>query len=300
MDRAVREIAAPLMADAVRRMPELIDALMARSKDLEARGYHAQVLVDQNTSLAFLLEGGHRLVLRRSGDEFLAPHHRLSTEQLASRAADLSPNALLRPVVQDYLLPTAAYIGGPAELAYLAQSQVLYRELLDHQPAAFPRAGFTLVDERTHKRMVRYHLAPADLYRRADILHDAIAERLVPSSLKESMTRTEATFSKALDALSADLQRFDVTLAAALTTSRRKIEYQVGKITRKTAKQIMTRDEQATRDSASLSGLVFPENHLQERLYSIIPFIARFGPGLIDELYSAVQTECPDHQFAVV
>jgi len=51
-------------------------------------------------------------------------------------------------VIQDYLLPTAAYIGGPAELAYLAQSNVIYGKLLGRQPAAFPRAGFTLVDER--------------------------------------------------------------------------------------------------------------------------------------------------------
>ena len=97
-----------------------------------------------------------------------------------------------------------------------------------------------------------------------------------------------------------DLESFDISLAAALGTSRRKIEYQVGKIARKTATQIMARDEQAVRDARSLNGLVFPEKHLQERLYSIVPFIAKFGPGLVDELYSAVRMECPDHQFLVV
>jgi hypothetical protein len=49
-----------------------------------------------------------------------------------------------------------------------------------------------------------------------------------------------------------------------------------------------------------LSGLVYPEKHLQERLYSIVPFIAKFGPGLVDELYKAVRIDCPDHQFVVV
>src|SRR5579863_5791811 len=121
MQRALREMAAPLMGEVVERMPELIDALMVRSKELVDRGYHAQVLVDaKTTSLAFLLQDGQRIPLR---------HQKLSTAELAQRAADLSPNALLRPVVQDYLLPTAAYIGGPAELAYLAQSQVLYGKL---------------------------------------------------------------------------------------------------------------------------------------------------------------------------
>jgi uncharacterized protein YllA (UPF0747 family) len=249
------------------------------------------VLVDKTTSLAFLLDNGQRIALR---------HQKLSVQELSSRAADLSPNALLRPVVQDYLLPTAAYIGGPAELAYLAQSQVLYGKLTGRQPAAFPRACFTLLDERSHKRMVRYGVNPADLFAGQQALHNTIAARLVPERLRARLEDTKAAFSTALDGLRNDLDHFDVTLAGALATSRRKIEYQVGKIARKTATQIMARDEQATRDASSLNGLVFPEKHLQERVYSIVPFIAKFGPGLVDELYSAVRLECPDHQFVVV
>jgi len=291
MQRALREIAAPLMREAVERMPELIDALMVRSKELVDRGYHAQVLVDKTTSLAFLLRDGQRISLR---------HQKLSTQELAQRAADLSPNALLRPVVQDYLLPTAAYIGGPAELAYLAQSQVLYGKLTGRQPAAFPRACFTLLDERSHKRMVRYGVSPTDLFAGEQALHDTIAARLVPEQLRARLDRTKTAFSSALDEFRGDLDQFDITLAAALGTSRRKIEYQVGKIARKTATQIMARDEQAIRDARSLNGLVFPEKHLQERLYSIVPFIAKFGPGLVDELYTAVRIDCPDHQFVVV
>jgi bacillithiol biosynthesis cysteine-adding enzyme BshC len=300
MERGLREIAAPLMREAVERMPELVDALMVRSRELVERGYHAQVLVDKSTSLAFLLQDGQRIALRRSNGDFAASQRKLSTRELAQRAAELSPNALLRPVVQDYLLPTAAYIGGPAELAYLAQSQVLYRKLLDRQPAAFPRACFTLIDERSHKRMVRYGISPTDLFAGPQALHDTIAARLVPERLRARLDRTKTAVSSALDALRGDLDHFDITLAAALDTSRRKIEYQVGKIARKTATQIMVRDEQALRDAQSLNGLVFPEKHLQERLYSIVPFIAKFGPGLLDELYSAVRIECPDHQFVVV
>lgn len=300
MEPALREIGAPLMREAVERMPELIEALIARSSELVERGYHAQVLVDKSTSLTFLLEDGQRMALRRSNGNYTLQHRKLSTEELAQRGVDLSPNALLRPVVQDYLLPTAAYIGGPAELAYLAQSQVLYSKLKVRQPAALPRAFFTLLDERNHKRMVRYGINPTDLFAGQQALHDTIAARLVPERLRTRLERTRTAFSNALDALRSDLDHFDVTLAAALVTNRRKIEYQVDKITRKTATQIMARDEQATRDARSLNNLVFPEKHLQERFYSIVPFLAKFGPGLVDELYSAVRLDCPDHQFVVV
>jgi bacillithiol synthase len=300
MEHALREIAAPLMKEAVERMPELTEALMARSKELIDRGYHAQVLVDKSTSLAFLLQGGQRIALRRSNGDFTAANQKLSAQELAGRAMSLSPNALLRPIVQDYLLPTAAYIGGPAELAYLAQSQVLYGKLLNRQPAAFPRAAFTLLDERSRKRMARYGLGHTDLLAGEQGLHDVIAARLVPEQLRGRLAETRTAFSSALDALKTDLRHFDITLANALDTSRRKIEYQVGKISRKTASQIMAKDQQAVRDARSLNGLVFPEKHLQERLYSIIPFIAKFGPGLVDELYGAVRLECPDHQFVTV
>jgi bacillithiol biosynthesis cysteine-adding enzyme BshC len=297
---ALREIAAPLLAEAVERMPELTAALIARSKELVERGYHAQVLVDKTTSLVFLLEQGKRVPVRQSSDGFVISNQKLSTKELAVRGVALSPNALLRPVVQDYLLPTAAYMGGPAELAYLAQSQVLYNALLGRQPVAFPRAFFTLVDQRLHKRMVRYGLTPTELFLGEHSLRETIAKRLIPEGLRDSLDEMETTLNIFLDKLKDDLDRFDPSLASALSTSRRKIEYQVGKIERKTASQIMSRDEQAIHDARSLNGLVFPERHLQERLYSIIPFIAKFGPGIVDEIYDAVRVECPDHQFAVV
>jgi bacillithiol biosynthesis cysteine-adding enzyme BshC len=300
MSPDLRRIAAPLMQQAVERMSELSDDLMARSRELTARGYHAQVLVDSKTSLAFLLQDGQRLALRRTADGFVTGLQKWTTAELAAKAVDLSPNALLRPVVQDYLFPTAAYVGGPAELAYLAQSQVLYAKLLGRQPVAFPRAGFTLLDERSASRMKKYRLHPQDLLVRDQVFQETVAARLVPRGLTQRLEQTHATVTAALDAFGDDLSHFDPSLVSALATSRRKIEYQVAKITRKTAIQILAKDAQAQRDSAALSGLVYPEGHLQERLYSIVPFIAMFGPGLIDEIYSQVRVECPDHQFAVL
>ncbi|MEP6714243.1 MAG: bacillithiol biosynthesis cysteine-adding enzyme BshC [Terriglobia bacterium] len=291
MTPALREIAAPLMRQAVERMPELNAALMERAKELEARGYHAQVLVDNKTSLVFLLENGQRLSPRQA---------KASPADLAARAHQLSPNALLRPVVQDYLLPTAAYAGGAAELAYFAQSQVLYEKLLGRQPVAFPRAGFTLLDQRAGKQMARYRLNPTDLFVNDQTLREKVAQRLVPPGLKGELDRAGDTVARTLNELSEGLRAFDVNLVSALETSRRKIEYQLGKIAHKTAAQMLLKNEQAQRDARSLHGLVFPEGHLQERLYSIVPFLAKFGPDLIGDVYQQVRVECPDHQFAII
>jgi bacillithiol biosynthesis cysteine-adding enzyme BshC len=300
MTPELRRIAAPLMREAVLRMNELAETVMARSKVLLDRGYHAQVMVEKTTSFAFLLDNGQRIALRRGEDGFHAGHRKWTVAELADRAHELSPNALLRPVLQDYLFPTAAYVGGPAELAYLAQSRPLYDALLGRQPVAFPRAGFTLMDERGAKRVGKYRLEPHAMMVRADALRETIASRLVPAGLTHRIELTKSAFTTALDGLKSELDAFDPTLAASVETSRRKIEYQVGKMARKTATQILAKNDQAQRDAAYLSGLVFPDGHLQERYYSIVPFLAKFGPGVVDEIYQHVRVECPDHQFAVL
>ena len=113
---------------------------MERNRELSAAGYHAQVHVEAQTSLFFLLDQGKRVALRRENGKYSAQGHTYSTEDLQARAEALSPNALLRPVIQDYMIPTHTYVGGPAELSYLAQSSVLYERLLGRS-AAVHRAG---------------------------------------------------------------------------------------------------------------------------------------------------------------
>src|ERR1022692_2978250 len=162
MSPAMRELAAPAIRSALAAAPDLTAAVLERNRALEAAGYHAQVHVEDQTSFVFLLENGRRYTLRRFGRDYLQNGRRFSTEELMDRAAQLSPNALLRPVVEDSMLPTVAYIGGPAELAYLAQSEVIYRAILGRMPVALHRAGFTLLDQRSRKLMTRYGLSLAD------------------------------------------------------------------------------------------------------------------------------------------
>jgi bacillithiol biosynthesis cysteine-adding enzyme BshC len=297
---AMRELAAPAIRTALSQAPELTAALLERNRELTAAGYHAQVHVEDHTSLVFLLENGRRHTLRRHGRDYQLNGRHFTTEELMDRAADLSPNALLRPVVQDSMLPTLAYIGGPAELAYLAQSAVIYRSILGRMPAALPRSGFTLLDQRGRKLMARYGLTLADCERGEDFLRERMAAQLIPPALGETLTRTKATVEEAADRLGRELAGFDASLAAALDKSRKKMVYQIAKMERKIGRETMARDARVARDAAYLSNLVYPQRHLQERLYSILPFLAEHGMGLIDELYGCLSLGCPDHQLAVV
>jgi bacillithiol biosynthesis cysteine-adding enzyme BshC len=286
LDPAIRKLAAPILRRAAAMGTDLITALLQRNRELEAAGYHAQVHVDARTSLVFLLEEGRRLPMRDL---------RYTTEQIAARAEDLSPNALLRPVVQDYLLPTAAYVGGPAEIAYFAQSQVLYERLLGHMPRLVSRNGFTLIDARSAKLLSRYRLRLQDFFHGEDPLREKIASTLVPHGLQEEFDSAIGSTTQTLDRLQRSVAGFDPTLKAALEKSRAKMLYQLTKTRAKVARRILQRDEEARADAAYLYGTLYPEKHLQERLYSILPFLAQHGPDLLDRLYAQVHLDCPDH-----
>ena len=287
LDPKVRAVSAPFLAEALSAAPELKARLMERSQELVDAGYHAQVLVDSKTSLFFLLENGERIPQRLKDSEFAA---------LRDRAADVSPNALLRPVMQDYLLPTVAYFGGAAELAYFAQSRVIYDRLLGRMPVVMSRSGFTLLDARADKLMKRYQLSLAETLVPEESLKDRIARKLVPESVECAFENTTGDVERQLDSLSEELQRFDPTLAASLSKSRAKMLYQIQKLRWKTAREIMRRDTRAISDSQHLSSLLFPHRHLQERFYSILPFLAEHGFDVIEQIYDAVELSCPDHR----
>jgi bacillithiol synthase len=297
---AFRELAAPCLRRAVEAAPDLTGAVLQRNAELAGAGYHAQVHIEEHTSFVFLLENGKRLALRRSGTEFVLNGRRFSQQELMDRADSLSPNALLRPVVQDSMLPTAAYVGGPAELAYLAQSEVLYRNLLGRMPVAVPRCGFTLLDEHSQKLLDRYGLTLPDFFHGEEAVRERVAAKLVPPKLHTGLHDAQATVENTLERLDRDIVAFDPTLAAALERSTRKIRYQLGKIERKVGREALRRDARAARDATSLCGLLFPERHLQERLYSLLPFLAKHGPDLPARLYEAVDLACPDHRLVVI
>jgi bacillithiol biosynthesis cysteine-adding enzyme BshC len=291
LDPAIRKISAPLIAKALHMAPELKAALLQRNRDLEAAGYHAQVHIEEKTSLFFLLHKGERVPLRRKDSEY---------GDLQDRAAEVSPNALLRPVVQDYLLPTVAYVGGPAELAYFAQAEVIYDRLLGRMPVMMARSSFTLLEPRAAKLLARYRMNVAQTLVDQEKLEARVAQAHAPESILAAFAETSATTEKAISKLHTELSGFDPTLAAALDKSRAKMQYQLAKTKRKIEHEILRRDQRASGDALYLTNLLYPQRHLQERFYSILPFVAEHGLDLIDRLYDAGQVECPDHRVLAI
>lgn len=300
MDPAIRRLAAPLFEQALDEDDDLNRLLLERCAALEDAGYHTQVRVTDETSLLFRFDDDRRIAMKRVPNGYEQAGRLFSTDDLrqevASQPQRFSPNVLLRPVTQDFLLPTVAYIAGPAEIAYLAQAEVLYERLLGRMPLVLPRLSLTVLDSRAHRLLNRYALAAADCFQAESDLRAQIATQLVPAAVDKQLKASEALIEKALADAHRPLLSFDPTLGQALDNSSKKMRYQFAKIRSKAAAESLRRDSRAAGDAACLANLIYPERNPQERLFSVMSFLARYGDGFVDSVREAVRPACLDHQ----
>ena len=303
-DPAFHELAKLILRQAVERSTELDDALLARGKALEAVGYHQQVKVTSATTLLFEIKNGVRTVVRRksngANDEFVVGEERSTAPELLDRiesnAGNFSPNVLLRPVVQDYLLPTLAYTGGAAEVAYFAQAAVVYEKLLGRVTPILPRFSATLVETKAQRLLERYRTTLPDLFHGPEKLREILATRTLPTDLQGRFAEAKASLEKSLGAIRESLARLDSTLVDAASNAEEKMKYQLAQLEARAARAEAQRNEVITRHAESLSSALYPNKALQEREIAGVSFVARYGPSLLQNLYETIHTDCHDHQ----
>ncbi|MBI1354862.1 MAG: bacillithiol biosynthesis cysteine-adding enzyme BshC [Acidobacteria bacterium] len=300
LDPALRRIVRPAFRTAVAEAAGLHEALAERGAALEESGYPQQVKIPEHGTLLFTIRDGRRRPLVRDGRSFVLDGRRLNEDEVLALVEEapetFSPNALLRPSVQDLLLPVAAYVGGPGEIAYWAQAEVVFGRVVGRMPTLFPRASFTLIDPRRARLLAKYGLTVRDCWTHRAALEERMGRFLVPDDQEQRFSRSREEIDATLGRLESSLREFDPTLAQALERSAAKIRYQIDKLRAKTAREALRRADRAADNAGELLHWIFPEKAPQERLYSFLPLWARFGPRLLDDLEEATRPECLDHQ----
>lgn len=304
MDVRMKRLAAPLYASAASRAQEIANALEVRSRELEEAGYHAQVLASANSFPLFLHDDeGARHALARTDDgkyKVKDSDSDYTARELADLAAlepeRFSPNVTLRAVVQDYLLPTVAYLGGSAEIAYFAQTAEVYRVLERPVTPILPRSSLTMVERHTSRVLERYGLSLADLFPGPESVLSRVVEEHLGADTAKSFTETEESVNQDLDRLREKLLTIDPTLAEALETGRRKINYQLEGLRSRFHRAQMSRDETAHRQLQRAFDQLYPEKDLQERHINVTSLLARHGRYVTDWIYNAINLGSEEHQ----
>ena len=202
-----------------------------------------------------------------------------------------SPNVLLRPLIQDYLFPTIAYVGGSAEVAYFAQIEVLYRLFGRPMPIIWPRDSFTLIEPQIGAEMDRLQVTLQDCFQDRQSSHRKSPSQLGPfRSHDQYRGIAEALWIEGLTEIQPELQAVDPTLARALETARRKILHNVQRLKSHVIRLEATQNSRISNVVDLLMNNCYPNGVLQERELGIQHFWARYGPSVLDEIRSSLKT----------
>jgi len=303
-DPELSRVAEPMYRAAIERAGELNSALLKRGDALEAAGYHQQVKVTESSVLLFTLRQGARTPIHRQGEVFVIDGEKAGEKvsqadliaQISAHPEHFSPNVLLRPVVEDFLLPTLAYTGGEAETAYFGQAAAVYEALLGRVTPIVPRFSATIVEPKVQRLLEKHNIALTDVFHGPEELRRQVASRSLPAGLQAAFEGARKAFDGSFSTLHENLERLDRTLVDAAETARSKMQHQLEKLHAQAARAEALKGELVARHADHLSNALYPDKGLQERSIGAIYFLARYGRDFLHRFYDAVHSDCHDHQ----
>ncbi|MBE3099705.1 MAG: bacillithiol biosynthesis BshC [Planctomycetes bacterium] len=246
----------------------------------------------------FDLDGGRRPI-RIHNDQFIVGEKPIRRQALIARArehpASFSPNVLLRPVVQDTLFPTVAYVPGPNELAYLAQLKPVYEQFGVPMPLFFPRATATLIDSAGMRFLNRYAV-PFEAFQPDDeALLNHLLESHLPSSVEQSYQDAVASIDGRMMALIEAVPAIDPTLQGAARSTLGRMQHDLQTLHSKIIHAAKRHDETLRRQFHRTRAQIFPGGAPQERSVGFIYFLNRYGPALSSRLLEELPLDLGRH-----
>jgi bacillithiol biosynthesis cysteine-adding enzyme BshC len=297
-DPAAKPLVAGVFAHELSTAGETSRRAAASGADLLARGYHAQVNASDGSPSLFRLDKGRRAIKRQS-ERLVIGHAEYTAEALAEEArtapAGFSPGVLLRPIIQDTLFPTACYVAGPSELAYLAQLRGVYEHFGVPMPLLYARDTATILDSAALRFLTKYDVPFEALQHQDDGPLNALLETQIPPAVEQSFLGTRQAIDTHLTALGEALRTIDPTLEGAARSTLARLQHDLETLHGKMIQAAKRRHETLRRQFAHARSLAFPGGHPQERTISFLWFVNQYGPVLIDRLEEDLPLDSGHH-----
>jgi bacillithiol synthase len=292
---AVKEHSSELLLDELGRAEELEDVLRTTARGLEAAGYELQVPVMAGGVNLFLEGPAGRERLYRDGEGFRMRTSGGTIDADGVRAARdedptvLSPNVLLRPVVESAVFPTLAYVGGPGEMAYFAQLRAYFEAHGIGMPIVYPRWGATLVETKIRKVLTKFHVEPSDLNRPFHEIASDIAREDVPDDVRAAIGKLRGALGAGVGELQKAASAVDPTLKGPVQHLRSQAFAALDDVEKKVTQAVKRESEIALAQLEKAQLHLFPRGKPAERVQSPLYFLARYGGALLEELYDAFE-----------
>ena len=304
-DPNLKRLAAGILRREIDEAPRTSAAVLKVSQVLRSGGYPAQIEARPDGVNCFLLQGGRRSLARdatgfrlRDTGEVFTP---AALHQIAEEAPErLSPNVALRPVVQDTLFPTLAYVAGPGELAYFAQLRPVYDIYDVPMPVIVPRATISLVEPRIAQLLRRFGVGLSDLTHEPEQLASRILRTQLPPDLGATLARAREGVDEIFRQVGEAVAAVDSTLRATAGQTSGHIKGHLDQLERKAVQALKRREADTGQQLQRLRDALMPGGRLQERVYPVLPYLAKYGVGLIRWLREKIDGPGWEHQLATI
>jgi len=271
--------------------------------DLTARGYHAQVHAQDDSLALFHLDGGRRAIRQQDG-RFVVGDQQFPAsalvEQATARPSEFSPNVLLRPVVQDTIFPTIAYVAGPNELAYLGQLRGVYEHFGVPMPLFYPRASATILDSAALRFLMKYKLPLEALQAQDEAALNELLRAQIPEVVEDSFGDAAQTIETQMGRLIQTIPALDSTLEGAARSTLERMQRDLQTLHGKMIQAAKRRDETLRRQFMHARALAFPGGHAQERTIGFVSFLNQYGPALVDRLDEELPLDLGHHWIVAI
>jgi uncharacterized protein YllA (UPF0747 family) len=275
---ATRGAARPVLGGALKKASELASAVSERNNEIEKSGFAMQVQDVPGLSLVFSsASGGRKRVPIKAAVK-------------QSVSDDMGPNVLLRPVIERAILPTATYIGGPAEIAYFAQISPIAEILGLPRPAIVPRWSCMIIEPHVEKILEKLYILPEDL-RDPHEVETRVARSYVPKQILDELEETRALLDARLDSLTRAVDETQTGVGAAVTGGlQANLMRRLDRFERRLIAQAKKRNAELMTEIGTARGALYPFGKHQERSLNFVPLLARYGEGLRDEMRNQATT----------
>ena len=296
-DKDLKKLAAPIFEQEIEQNGRLENIFRETNLKLEQRDYHQQIKKKENY-LNIFVDNGQRSTVRKEKDFFVveATQEKFTSQQLRGLLNQkpnlFSPNVILRPMIQSYLFPTLAYVGGPSEVAYFAQLKELYKALEINMPVIYPRATVALLERKTLEMLERYSLDIRDILTQdIESVINQVLEKTLPPNWEENFTKTQAEIKSKFEDLESEVAKLEPTLKETFATTKGKVDFELNKLKEKYFQAHKRKNKIVREQLYKVKNHLYPENDLQERKFNLVYYLNKYGFDLIDFLFQSIEVD---------
>ncbi|MFP4496767.1 MAG: bacillithiol biosynthesis cysteine-adding enzyme BshC [Vulcanimicrobiota bacterium] len=296
----IKKIALPAFKTSLEKHDnEINQSLEKTNKQLLDSGYHVQVNHRRDT-LDFFYHTPKRVpitlkneknmyIIEETGREFSKPQ---LMKFLEENIQHMSPNVILRPLIQDRVFPTAAYVAGPSEIAYFAQYKGLYEIFNTPMPVIYPRKSLTVEEKRIYKIRKKYNIEFPQLFNQRSALEKRVLVEQLPSDITETVDEVRSNINENLDKLLDVAVSFNKNLGPIVKKMKGSINKDLSHTLNRITNSFEDRDKIIKEHIDKIFVNLYPDKNLQERKLNILSYLYKYYSKFI---YSLTELTCCQH-----